>query len=341
MTIRRATFFVPVLIVSLLHAAEPGIEFAGVLTAGGKTRIALTDTETKITTWVEPGSEFKGFNVARYDSKEEAVFLKKGGREIRLGLIAAKTPETPLAARDNAASMQAAATSIRSNLRQLVSAARQYQIERGVNTVSYADLVGPDKLIKELKPVAGENYSTLTFGPNVMAVSVTTANGVTISLDLPPPAVAGAAAPAGATQAAPFVPGSISSVRESGSSPTAGTPIPTPPTAQASSAPTTAATPTPNMTIPAANAATAAPPVASPTSGSAAATPAAGTASYNSDGSSPTGRQPVSPSYMIQGGDTWEKISAATGVPVTQLKQLNPSILEGSSPPAGQTIRVR
>jgi LysM repeat protein len=44
---------------------------------------------------------------------------------------------------------------------------------------------------------------------------------------------------------------------------------------------------------------------------------------------------------MIQGGDTWDKISTSTGVPVQQLKQLNPSILEGSPLPAGQTIRVR
>ncbi|MGH7944471.1 MAG: hypothetical protein ACREF9_05630, partial [Opitutaceae bacterium] len=65
------------------------------LTAGGKTRLALTDTEKKITSWIQPGDEFKGYTVARYDPKEEAVFLKKGGQETRIGLVAAKTTESP------------------------------------------------------------------------------------------------------------------------------------------------------------------------------------------------------------------------------------------------------
>ena len=54
-----------------------------------------------------------------------------------------------------------------------------------------------------------------------------------------------------------------------------------------------------------------------------------------------TGRQPASPSYTIQGGDTWQKISEGTGVPIQRLKELNPTILEGSPLPSGQTIKVR
>jgi hypothetical protein len=49
---------------------------------------------------------------------------------------------------------------------------------------------------------------------------------------------------------------------------------------------------------------------------------------------------PPGPAHPAR-GDTWQKISEATGVPVLQLRQLNPSILEGSPLPAGQTIRVR
>jgi LysM repeat protein len=196
----------------------------------------------------------------------------------------------------NPPSSQAVPTAIRSNLRQLTSAARQYQLERGVSTVAYTDLVGPDKLIKELKPVAGENYSTLSFGPNVTAVNVTTANGATVSFDVQP---ATATAAAHSTVPPQSLPASTTNTPFSTSTPPESlVPTSTPPTP---SRPADAA----SEVLP------------------------------------PTGRQPASPSYTIQGGDTWQKISEATGVPVLQLRQLNPSILEGSPLPAGQTIRVR
>ena len=290
MTIRRSAAFVTLCLSSILFAAEPGIVLSGVMTAGGKTRLALTDTEKNITTWVEPGAEFKGYTVERYDAKDDAVFLKKGSQETRLGLVAAKTSDVPAAtsAADNSGANQAAVTAIRSNLRQLAAAARQYQIAQNVTTVGYNDLVGPGKLIKEIKPVAGENYSTLNFGPNVTGVSVTTANGTTISVEMPGASATASTSSVAATPGAPTAPAN-----------TAGT------------------APTPSQSTPTA-----------PTT-------------VTTEVLTPTGRQPASPSYTIQGGDTWEKISQSTGVPVLQLKQLNPTILEGSALPAGQTIRVR
>ena len=303
MTAPRAALLIALFSTSL-SAAETGIEFSGVLTAEGKTRIALTDTARKTTTWVEPGGEFNGFTVLRYDAKEDAVFLKKGGQETRIGLVTSKTREAPSPSAASSPTAQATTAAIRANLRQLSSAARQFQLERGVSNAAYTDLVGPDKIIKELKPVAGENYSTLTFGPNVTAVNVTTANGETVSLDLP---AASATAPTGAATQIRSVPPSA---------PTTPSTLPaasTPPAASAA-APALSVTPTTTPAAPA-NAAAAAGPQ--------------------------TGRQPASPSYTIQGGDTWQKISESTGVPVSQLKHLNPAILEGSPLPAGQTIRVR
>ncbi|MGH7947046.1 MAG: LysM peptidoglycan-binding domain-containing protein, partial [Opitutaceae bacterium] len=225
-----------------------------------------------------------GYTVARYDPKEEAVFLKKGGQETRIGLVAAKTTESPStpATGDTPPSTGAAAAAIRSNLRQLASAAQQHRTQHNVSTVSYNELVGADKPIKELKPVAGENYSTLNFGPNVTGVSVTTENGMTVSLELP---------------SANATPSTASAVA-----------APQPPAAAATAPP--AQTPAPPSSV-------------------------------SVRVLTPTGRQPASPSYTIQGGDTWQKISESTGVPVVQLKQLNPAILEGSALPAGQTIRVR
>jgi len=49
------------------------------------------------------------------------------------------------------------------NLRQLSAAADMHYLENGVDTARLDQLVGPDKYIKALKPVAGEDYSELVF----------------------------------------------------------------------------------------------------------------------------------------------------------------------------------
>ena len=290
---RCAAFITAALLAPSAFAAAPGIEFSGVLTADGQTRIALTDTASQSTTWVQPGDSFNGYTVSRYDAKEDAIFLKKNGEEIRVGLVASKTPETNTAARSSGPVLSAnpSANAIRANLRQLAMAARQLQSQRGLASVSYADLVGPGKPIPVLTPVAGENYSTLTFNPQVTAISVTTSSGTTVSLDLPPALPPPMAPGAGATTNPTLPPAP------------AATPAPsTPPPAE----PAAAVTPPP-------------PPV---------------------EALPPTGRQPSSPSYTIQGGDTLESIAHVNGVTVQELRELNPT-LNGSSLRSGETIRIR
>jgi type IV pilus assembly protein PilA len=49
------------------------------------------------------------------------------------------------------------------NLRQFAAAGDQFCLERGVNTATYADLVGPAKYIKAMSSVMGEDYRTLRF----------------------------------------------------------------------------------------------------------------------------------------------------------------------------------
>ncbi|WP_199226824.1 hypothetical protein [Opitutus sp. ER46] len=49
------------------------------------------------------------------------------------------------------------------NLRQLSSAADQYYLETGKTTATYDDLVGPDKYVRQLHSVAGEDYRQLRF----------------------------------------------------------------------------------------------------------------------------------------------------------------------------------
>jgi len=297
MTPGRALLFGLLVAAAPVRAAGPTIQFTGVLTADGKTRLALTDKATDTTHWVEPGDEFKGYAIARYDAAEEAVFVKKSGQEHRLPL-ASPQHRPALSALSAAGTAPAAASeatqrAIRSNLRALAAAARQYQLERGTTAVSFADLVGPGKFIGELKSVAGENYSTLTFSPDVTAISVTTTDGATVAIDL---STGLAQAPKPPVPPAP--PASVA-------------PAPAPPSA--ASAPISAPTTAPTVAS--------APPPAP-------------------EALPPTGREPVSPTYQIQGGDTWQKIAHATGVAVSELQRLNPTV-NGSSLPAGQTIRIK
>lgn len=49
------------------------------------------------------------------------------------------------------------------NLRQFAAAGDQYCLENGVSTATYSDLVGPDRYIKRMVSVAGENYRALRY----------------------------------------------------------------------------------------------------------------------------------------------------------------------------------
>ena len=51
------------------------------------------------------------------------------------------------------------------NLRQLAGASEQFFLETGKSSATYDDLVGPDKYISEIKPIAGESYRGLQFRP--------------------------------------------------------------------------------------------------------------------------------------------------------------------------------
>jgi len=51
------------------------------------------------------------------------------------------------------------------NLRQFSAAGDQFCLEHGVAAADYNDLVGPDKYIRALTPVAGEEYRTLRYVP--------------------------------------------------------------------------------------------------------------------------------------------------------------------------------
>lgn len=205
----RGTFFIAGLCALVARAADSGMEFSGVLTNDGHTKIALTNKATGTTTWVEPGQDFQGYSLKRYDAEQEAIYLRKNGEDIRLSLAAPKAPNgvvasapvaTPVAP---ALTTEAAANAIRGNLRMLSAAARRLQQERGLAVVTYADLVGADKTIPQLRSIAGESYANLTFSPTTTSVSVAMADGAPVSVDVPAATVATATAPLPATATAP------------------------------------------------------------------------------------------------------------------------------------------
>ncbi len=65
---------------------------------------------------------------------------------------------------------------ILNNLRLLNMVAEQHMVEKGVKKVRYSDIVGPGKPLPSIKPVAGEDYSRLTFESGA-ELSVTTQTG--------------------------------------------------------------------------------------------------------------------------------------------------------------------
>jgi type IV pilus assembly protein PilA len=71
---------------------------------------------------------------------------------------------------------------ILNNLRQLCAGADQYYLENSVDSTTYDKLVGPDKYVKQIQPVAGENYRALKFKQGE-PLSVRTSDGRVIRYD--------------------------------------------------------------------------------------------------------------------------------------------------------------
>lgn len=77
---------------------------------------------------------------------------------VSIGLLAAMA--IPAFEKVRASSQEKA---VLNNLRQLAAAADQYYLETGKSSVKYDDLVGDDKYVKRVQPIAGENYRLLKF----------------------------------------------------------------------------------------------------------------------------------------------------------------------------------
>ena len=67
------------------------------------------------------------------------------------------------------------------NLRQLEAGGMQYMLEEGKNQATYDDIVGPNKYVRSLKPVSGEDYTQLIIHAEGGELSVTMKNGEVVS----------------------------------------------------------------------------------------------------------------------------------------------------------------
>ncbi len=132
---------------------------------------------------------------------------------VTVGVIAAMA--VPAYQKTRAAGQAAA---IQNNLRMLAAAADRFYLDHGVDTATYDDLVGPDKPLKAITPVEGEDYHALDFRkgaflylkmPDGRIVSNRPPGGMRprppLGLTPPPgsPTAAGDAAPAAPEEATP------------------------------------------------------------------------------------------------------------------------------------------
>jgi hypothetical protein len=158
--------------------AQVNVEFAGVLVTPEKTSLQLTNLSNGRTAWIPLGQTFAGFTVSSYDKKTETATLTKDGVPTLLRLKSAKIQEAKTLTPEQQAAIQKA---VLNNLRQIGAAADQYYLEHGKNNTTLEELVGPEKYIKALNPVDGEDYGTLELKQG-KELKVTTASGVTVAL---------------------------------------------------------------------------------------------------------------------------------------------------------------
>ncbi len=163
--------------VAIFAAAADDLELVAVMVEPGKTSVQIKDKASGRTRWMVAGETVAGYTFKSYNASNGSVAMTKDNFTSNLTLKTAKilstaVPNAPTAqppaagipalpaATDPVAAQQRA---ILNNLRQIAAAADQYYLENGTNKVTLSDLVGPEprKYIKQIVPVAGEDYSKL------------------------------------------------------------------------------------------------------------------------------------------------------------------------------------
>lgn len=167
----RTWTFAVLLALPLRLAAEPEIEFAGVMRSRSELCVALTDRAAgRAVQWVPIGGRFAGYTVSTYDSVAEVVLLTKGGQRTPVPLRQSRTRSA-----EELRPSPDIERMILGNLSQLASAAEHFFLEHGKTAATYEDLVGWMKYLKHVIAVDGENYRALQFAPGKPLVVMTSA----------------------------------------------------------------------------------------------------------------------------------------------------------------------
>lgn len=163
-------------------AAEPP-EFIGVMANGHDVRLSLREKESGTFRWLQIGESFADYTLKAFDASTDTATLEKDGATFRVALNSAKIKEGSSGARLAPATAQ----SMYHNVRQIAAAANQYYLENGKAAVTLDELVGPDKIVKRLVIIAGEDYHTLTLKQGTPVI-LTAPSGETITADENPTA---------------------------------------------------------------------------------------------------------------------------------------------------------
>jgi hypothetical protein len=166
-----------------LQAVPVTLVFSGVDASAQPVRASLLDPATKESAWVAVGGRFAGCEVRAYDAARRTLSLARGAETWELAMVA------PRAASDAPSPAEVAQITkeVTNNLRQLDAAREQHFLEKGVTTVRFDQLVGPEpgKYIKWINPADGEDYTGLDFtapatGKPPLEWTIVTKRGVTV-----------------------------------------------------------------------------------------------------------------------------------------------------------------
>ena len=114
----------------------------------------------------------------------EYLEFRRGSKEVASEVIEfALRQQTQVAGAFERVRRSSLEKAILNNLRQLAAASDQFFLEHGVDKVKLEQIVGPDKYIKRLTPVDGEDYSTLDLKQGASPWKITSASGITVTYE--------------------------------------------------------------------------------------------------------------------------------------------------------------
>jgi hypothetical protein len=179
-------------------ASATDLEFNGVVVTataeGEKTSVSLLNTATGTSKWVAIGGKFDGLTVTAFrpgnptatPPTSDSILLIREGTKQSLSLTLKNSVILPAQSGATASGASGSLTNaqrnaVLGNLRMIMTAAEQYFLESGFASVTFEQLVGPEreKYIKSFAAVAGESYSGMVIESG-RPIS-TTVGGTTVS----------------------------------------------------------------------------------------------------------------------------------------------------------------